>query len=92
MPADRRRERGRKPVEVEVERLKCVPGYSARDGGGKQAAGAKREQRRRVAGANEAVGQENCLSFGSPAAQKILQDENFHCPGRWRGEGMRVTR
>lgn len=88
---DGAREAGREPIKVRVERLEDATSDRGREGRGELAAGAEGEERRRVASDREGVGEEDGLPLGSPAAQEILEDSDFHCPARGRGDGVRFT-
>ena len=68
---------GCEPVEMQVEWKQGM----MTDAGkftSQRPAGAKRQQRRRVAGRGEGARQEDRLPLGAAAAQVVLEDEDFH--------------
>ena len=86
-----RREPRGEPIQPQIERLQGAVRDVAGNCGYERTAGTKRQQHGRMARGGEGVRQQDGLSFRSAATQKILNNENFHCPGRVREEGMRLT-
>jgi putative membrane protein len=74
-------EAGREPIEVKIEGLEgahieVVAKMTER------AAGPKSEQRGGMAGFAEGACEQDRLSLGAATAEKVLNDENFHCRAR----------
>lgn len=94
-PSSRREETGGEPIQMEIKRLKAAAIDGGGDGSGEGAAGAESQEGRGVAGGGKGVGEEDRLALGAAAAEVVLQEEDFHCPGRGREDSganlMRVS-
>lgn len=57
------------------------------NGAGKFTTRPERQQGGGVTRGRPSIREENRLAFSAAAAEKILNDEDFHCPAEGRGEG-----
>lgn len=76
---NRSAESGGEPIESQIGRLEDPPINCLCDGGVQGAARAKCQERGRLSGDGESVGEKHRLPLGPTASQIVLHDEDFHC-------------